>query len=118
LFVGHFEKWKGEGSKFKFHFFCLKPHIFYSFNFILLWFDELHELVYFITEIWLKAFKCHKESYECIFFKKLKLIWCFKFFTLELFFQIIIFGLTNCTNWFIWMWWEKLAWNQKWSGNE
>jgi hypothetical protein len=26
--------------------------------------------------------------------------------------------LTNCTNWFIWMWWEKLAWNQKWSGNE
>jgi hypothetical protein len=25
--------------------------------------------------------------------------------------------LTNCTNWFIWMCWEKLAWNQKWSGN-
>jgi len=32
LFVGHFEKWKGEGSKFKFHSFCLKPH------FNLLWF--------------------------------------------------------------------------------
>jgi hypothetical protein len=51
LFVGHFEKWKGEGSKFKFHSSCLKHHISYSFNFILLWFDELHELVYFITEI-------------------------------------------------------------------
>jgi hypothetical protein len=50
LFVGHFEKWKGEGSKFKFHSSCLKPHFSYTFNFILLWFDELHELVYFITE--------------------------------------------------------------------